>query len=283
MTGKSLRAPTTVMSAPSSRTIQAVVFAEGGSLRLRPLTEHLPTCLVPVGGTPILDQQLQSLLRVGVRSITVVGGYRAIQVEQACRAYAGVTFRANPRFSRGEPHRSSLLTAGVDPENGCLLVRGDLVFEDALIADVLRPDLTDAHVVGASGRGVGIYRLCAVTLQCLLEAAGSVPVGAQNELFPWIDAMVTQAGSEAIQAQGRAWARVSTMEDLARALKACRDSRSARVAEAEEHLGGAAPRPENVPVVPLEPPAEPDPIVDSSLPALGMGSLSRALLRVHPR
>ena len=272
------------MSNPSFRSIQVVVFAEGGSLRLRPLTEHLPTCLVPVGGTPILDQQLQAFLRAGFSNITVVGGYRAIQVEQACRAYAGVTFRVNPRFSRGEPHRSSLLSAGLDPEKGCLLVRGDLVFEDAILGEVCRPELTDAHVVGASGRGVGIYRLCAVSLQCLLEAAGSVPAGAQSELFPWIDAMTTQAGSEAIQVQGRAWARVSTMEDLARALKACRDSRSARVAETQERLGGETPRPENLQIIEApEPRPEDEPVVDSSLPALGMGTLSRTLLRVLPR
>jgi len=271
------------MSVHSLRSIQVVVFAEGGSLRLRPLTEHLPTCLVPVGGTPILDQQLQSFLRVGLPNVTVVGGYRAIQVEQACRTYAGVKFRVNPRFSRGEPHRSSLLTAGLDPENGCLLVRGDLVFEDTLIADLVKSEFTDAHVVGASGRGVGIYRLCAVTLQCLLEAAGSVPAGAQSELFPWIDAMSSEAGSEAIQAEGRAWARVSTMEDLARALKACRDSRSARVAEAEVRLGGETPRAENIQLLETEPRTEPEPIVDSALPSLGMGSLSRALIRVLPR
>jgi len=285
MTGTSLSARNNIMSIQSLRSIQVVVFAEGGSLRLRPITEHLPTCLVPVGGTPILDQELQSFLRVGLSNITVVGGYRSIQVEQACRAYAGVTFRVNPRFSRGEPHRSSLLTAGLDPERGCLLVRGDIVFEDALLADVCRPELTDAHVVGASGRGVGIYRLCAVTLQCLLEAAGSVPAGAPSELFPWIESMISQAGSQPIQADGRAWARVSTMEDLARALKACRDSRSARVAETQDRLGGETPRPENLQLLEA-PEAKPDPettIVDSSLPSLGMGTLSQALLRVLPR
>src|SRR5262245_21033233 len=173
MTGTSLSARIKVMSAHSLRSIQVVVFAEGGSLRLRPITEHLPTCLVPVGGTPILDQQLQSFLRVGLSNITVVGGYRAIQVEQACRAYAGANSRVNPRFSRGEPHCSSLLSAGLDPEKACLLIRGDIVFEDALLADVCRPELTDAHIVGTSSRGVGVYRLCAVSLQCLLEAAGS--------------------------------------------------------------------------------------------------------------
>src|SRR6185369_15392867 len=135
-----------------------------------------------------------------------------------------------------------------------------------------------------SGRGVGIYRLCAVTLQCLLEAAGSVPAGAQSELFPWIDAMSSEAGSEAIQAEGRAWARVSTMEDLARALKACRDSRSARVAEAEVRLGGETPRPENLQLIEApEPRSDAETIVDSSLPSLGMGTLSQALLRVLPR
>jgi choline kinase len=269
------------MNIASSRSIQAVVFAEGGSLRLRPLTEHLPTCLVPVGGTPILDQQLQALFRVGLRSVTVVGGYRAIQVEAACRAYAGVRFQVNPRFTRGEPHRSSLLTAGLEPEGPVFLIRGDLVFEDAVITDLLDPGVPDAHVVGASGRGVGIYRLGQETVRRLLEAAGTVPAGAQSELFPWVESMVAQTGSKAIPIGARAWARVSTMEDLARALKACRDSRSVRVAETEERLrqGGETGQPAPV----AEPLVSPEPIVDSALPALGMGTLSRTLLRVFPR
>ena len=261
--------------------MQAVVFAEGGNLRLRPLTEHLPTCLVPVGGTPILDQQLQALLRLGFRSITVVGGYRAIQVEQACRAYAGIKFLANPRFSRGEPHRSSLLAAGLDPEKDCLLLRGDLVFEDALLADLLEAESCDAHVVGVSGRGLGIYRLTSVTLQCLIEAAGSVPAGAQNELFPWVDSMIGQA-SRAIPVGTRAWARVATMEDLARALKACRDSRSARVAETQERLDEETVR-SDAETVAQDVDRTSNTTEDPAIPDLGLGTLSRTLLRVFPR
>ena len=261
--------------------MQAVVFAEGGSLRLRPLTEHLPTCLVPVGGTPILDQQLQALLRMGFRSITVVGGYRAIQVEQACRAYAGIRFCVNPRFSRGEPHRSSLLAAALDPEKDCLLVRGDLVFEDGLINDLLEPDSCDAHVVGVSGRGLGIYRLTSVTLQCLLEAAGSVPAGAQNELFPWIDSMIASA-SHAVPVGSRAWARVATMEDLARALKACRDSRSARIAETQERLDEETVRSDAATVADGTDSVS-GTTEDPAIPDLGLGTLSRTLLRVFPR
>ena len=72
----------------SNKAVRAFIFAEAGSPRLRPLTEHLPTSLLPVGGIPLLDRQIQALLKCGVMDITVVGGYRAAQVEQACRLAA---------------------------------------------------------------------------------------------------------------------------------------------------------------------------------------------------
>ena len=97
----------------TSKTTRTFIFARGGEPRGFALsTEHLPTSLVPVGGTPLLDRQIQALLHLGIEDITVVGGYRAAQVEQACRPYSAVAFRYNPRFSRSEPGLSALRACG---------------------------------------------------------------------------------------------------------------------------------------------------------------------------
>jgi len=51
--------------------INALILAAGAGTRLRPLTEHVPKCLVPIAGRPLLEYWLDALARIGVRSIWV--------------------------------------------------------------------------------------------------------------------------------------------------------------------------------------------------------------------
>ncbi len=55
--------------------MQIVILAGGLGTRLRPLTERLPKCLVPVNGRPFLEYQLELLSRRGVRDIVLCVGY----------------------------------------------------------------------------------------------------------------------------------------------------------------------------------------------------------------
>jgi len=55
----------------------AVILAAGLSSRLRPLTEDLPKCLLPMGERTILDWQLLALNAIDVRDVVIVVGYRA--------------------------------------------------------------------------------------------------------------------------------------------------------------------------------------------------------------
>jgi mannose-1-phosphate guanylyltransferase len=53
----------------------AIIIAGGKGERLRPLTNTRPKCLVEVAGRPILDWQLASLERAGVKRVAIVGHY----------------------------------------------------------------------------------------------------------------------------------------------------------------------------------------------------------------
>ncbi len=55
--------------------MQMVILAGGLGTRLRPLTERLPKCLVPVNGRPFLEYQLELLTQRGVRDIVLCVGY----------------------------------------------------------------------------------------------------------------------------------------------------------------------------------------------------------------
>ncbi|MFQ6019657.1 MAG: nucleotidyltransferase family protein [Dehalococcoidia bacterium] len=52
-----------------------VILAGGLGTRLRPLTERLPKCMVPVGDKPFLEHQIDLLRRSGIRDIVLCVGY----------------------------------------------------------------------------------------------------------------------------------------------------------------------------------------------------------------
>jgi mannose-1-phosphate guanylyltransferase len=51
--------------------MKAFVLAAGVGSRLRPLTDHLPKCLVPIAGVTLLDRWLDALARAGVSEVLV--------------------------------------------------------------------------------------------------------------------------------------------------------------------------------------------------------------------
>jgi MurNAc alpha-1-phosphate uridylyltransferase len=82
-----------MMDSPITR---AMVLAAGRGVRLRPLTDHMPKPLVPVGGVAMLDRALDALARAGVREAVVNVHHLALQIE------ARLATRAQPsiRISR---------------------------------------------------------------------------------------------------------------------------------------------------------------------------------------
>jgi len=57
--------------------MRALLLAAGLGTRLRPLTNYLPKCLVPIHGRPLLDYWLESLLNHGVSEILINTHYLA--------------------------------------------------------------------------------------------------------------------------------------------------------------------------------------------------------------
>ncbi|HBL18372.1 MAG: hypothetical protein A2X36_14620 [Elusimicrobia bacterium GWA2_69_24] len=68
---------------------RAMVLAAGLGTRLRPMTEHIPKPLVPVGGRPLLKNVLMNLQACGVSEIAVNTHHLADQVRDFVRGFAG--------------------------------------------------------------------------------------------------------------------------------------------------------------------------------------------------
>ncbi len=80
----------------------SIILAAGRSVRLRPLTDDKPKCLVQMGPKTILDWQLQALESVGCTDTRIVVGYlKEMIIEHIQKNYPNftVTYIENPDFA----------------------------------------------------------------------------------------------------------------------------------------------------------------------------------------
>ncbi len=99
--------------------MRAILLAAGLGTRLRPITDTIPKCLVPINGKPLLGYWLDSLANASITSILINLHYHADQVrrliekrpdrdritlvfEKELLGTAG-TIRANAQFCKDEP------------------------------------------------------------------------------------------------------------------------------------------------------------------------------------
>lgn len=99
--------------------MKALLLAAGEGTRLRPITNKIPKCLVPINGKPLLGYWLDNLAKAGVDEFLINTSYLSEQVEEfiANSKYAdkvtlvyeeellntGGTILANSEFFKGEP------------------------------------------------------------------------------------------------------------------------------------------------------------------------------------
>lgn len=77
--------------------MNAIILAAGMGTRLRPLTNDIPKCLVPVCGTPMIERQIDLLHDAGIKDIVVVSGYQAGRLDYLRDKY-GVQIVFNEQY-----------------------------------------------------------------------------------------------------------------------------------------------------------------------------------------
>ena len=109
------------------RSFNAVVMAGGQGKRLRPLTEHVPKPLLPVGGRPVMEYIVEQLRDLGTQRIYVSTNY---QSEKIMRHFGdGEGFGVEIRYLE---EQSPLGTGGAlglmdRPSDPVLVINGDVL------------------------------------------------------------------------------------------------------------------------------------------------------------
>ena len=118
---------------------KAVILAAGMGTRLRPVTNKLPKCIIPIKGRPILYWQLRALEAVGVDDILLVLGYKKALVERflAKGGNPSVTILENVDFATTNNIYSLYLARDELRSRPFLLLNGDVYCDPALYRKVL--------------------------------------------------------------------------------------------------------------------------------------------------
>jgi choline kinase len=117
---------------------EAVILAAGPSKGFGSLTANKHKCMLDVGGTTIIEHQVENLMLAGIpsRSVCVVTGYHHRQVEYYLRSegYDG-TFAFNPWFETTNLATGLWLTK--KNESNLVILASDVIFDPSILEDLL--------------------------------------------------------------------------------------------------------------------------------------------------
>lgn len=122
--------------------VKAIILSAGQGHRLGPLTTSIPKCLLPISGKPIIEWQINALLSTGINQVTVVTGFQSCLIETLLQQRYGngrIETVFNPFFSITDNLVSCWIARAV-MDHDFLLLNGDTLFEEVLLARVLSSD-----------------------------------------------------------------------------------------------------------------------------------------------
>ncbi len=111
--------------------MKLVILAAGEGTRLRPLTDNIPKCMVPLDGMPLLERQIKTAREVDITDIHVVCGYRSDVID-----YPGITKHFNEAYASTNMV-SSLFCAEDEFNDDIIVGYGDIVYEPDVIQSLM--------------------------------------------------------------------------------------------------------------------------------------------------
>ena len=136
-------------SAGSLGVRRAVILAAGMGTRLSPLTLDTPKCLTEINGQPILIRGLRALANLGLSEAVIVVGHHAHKVRERVGSSCfglDISYVDAPHYLTTN-NICSLWEARDYCDEDILLIEGDVVFDETLMAEILEQSGSAVAVV----------------------------------------------------------------------------------------------------------------------------------------
>ena len=115
--------------------MKAILLAAGYGSRLRPLTDKIPKCLVPLGNKPLLYYWLDKLSAAGITKVLINTHYLADQVNESIAKYIGSSnLKICVIYEKILYGTAGTLLHNIDflEENDCILIHADNFMVESL-------------------------------------------------------------------------------------------------------------------------------------------------------
>ncbi|RFU68736.1 phosphocholine cytidylyltransferase family protein [Peribacillus saganii] len=225
--------------------MKVVILAAGVGSRLYPLTRDNPKAMIIINGKPLVQYQVDSLLKsgFGFEEIYIVGGYKMNQIEKYFSG-TGIHFIYNPLYKSMNNIYSFLLSRTVGDD--LLLINSDVLYDSRLIPLILNSNFPSCLLVDrekqlteeamkvkmehnrlcmvnkqmetseASGEYIGISKLAANDLKLLYQkAAQMIDSGETGVWYEQVyQACAARVDFRAVFTQGYPWIEIDDLQDL---------------------------------------------------------------------
>ena len=236
------------------RVSTALLLAAGTGSRLYPLSQNAPKCLAIVKGISILERMITNLMQNGFKRLVIVTGYLESHIRNFLGDQSGdikIEYVFSPLY-KNTNNIYSLWMARKAIEEPFLLLESDLVFDEALLDEMLYPDriavakmqpwmngtsvtvnqsrqVKDFLVNNVDSLGDAKYKTVNIYSLSLKSWNGIVKIldkrisdGKVNDYYETVFAEMIADGSlhlEAVFFDDKPWYEIDTIDDLAEAQK----------------------------------------------------------------
>ena len=107
------------------RVKRAIILAAGFGSRMMPATADRPKPMVRINGVRIIDTLLDALIAVGIKDITIIGGYKFNKLKELEEKYPFVKLIENVNYASTNNISSALLSFDA-LHDGCYFCEADL-------------------------------------------------------------------------------------------------------------------------------------------------------------
>lgn len=112
--------------------MKAIILAAGTGSRLYPYTQYIPKCLLDLGGTTILEEQINHIRDCGINEVVIVVGFGFEKVENFLRNYDGLGMQIKTLYNPFYQTTNSLVSLWIarsEMDEDIVVMNGDDVFE----------------------------------------------------------------------------------------------------------------------------------------------------------
>ena len=131
---------------------KALIIAAGLGSRLKKHTENLPKCMLDFGGKTLLQRQLDSYKKNGIKDISLIRGYKKEKIN-----YKGIKYFENTDYKNNNILNSIFYAEKVI--NGNIIISySDILFDSSVVERTLSSDHDISVVVDIDWRGYYVGR-----------------------------------------------------------------------------------------------------------------------------